>query len=217
MDLFQGLIIGSLYDITNLLQGVNGVDPKKRASCKEARFLVIYGPVNQAYALLYRRVVERSVIDARAIFLGVDRRVDDDFAGAAARDIGGGEVDVVRTAVGFAISFGAQFKLVRSEDERIRGGVAIVLAVHRLILPDGIDGDGERIALGVGHANNGDGHELVVHRPEYFGNGFGGRAYRRAIQGQAGDNRIMVRSTVGIGSKIGSELDSLSKEASPGS
>ena len=75
------------------------------------------------------------------------------------------EGHVIHPAVAPSPALRAQAGDAASDPARIGARVAHVLRVDGLVLVDASDGDGHRIAVGIGNADNGDVHELVVRRP----------------------------------------------------
>src|SRR6476646_6113348 len=88
---------------------------------------------------------------------------------------------MVDASVSGAASLGAHAGAAGSNALPVRAGVPGPAAKERLILADAHDPGGEWIAIRIGHTGNGDGHELVVRRPQLDGSGERDAAFRWAI------------------------------------
>ena len=110
------------------------------------------------------RVEQRSLIDAHGAWCPGHAHRDRAVALAASRVIRE-EGHVIHPAVAPSPALRAQAGDAASDPARIGARVAHVLRVDGLVLVDASDGDGHRIAVGIGNADDGDVHELVVRRP----------------------------------------------------
>src|SRR5262249_21960298 len=91
-------------------------------------------------------------------------------AGASRLAIARGEVDLIEAAIirhaQIARALRANGRHARADARRVEGRVAVARAVRRLILRDAVDRDRQRVAIGVGYAEDRERDELVIRGPE---------------------------------------------------
>src|SRR5919198_5326973 len=119
-------------------------------------------PVERGIAL--RRIEVGASVGASSVISA--RHADGDAALAApAVAVAGGEEDGIDAAIALTAAFGADLSGGSPDSLAIRTGMAVTSTVGGLVLLDLVDGDGDRVAVGVSHALDVDVDELVIGRP----------------------------------------------------
>src|SRR5215475_5905791 len=135
-------------------------------------------PVKRSIAL--RRIEDGSAVRATSA-VGVWHADGDAALAAPALAVAGCEVDGVDAAVALSAALGAYLGGGGPNARAVRAGVTIACTVSGLVLFDLIDVDGDRVAVGVGYALDGDVDHVVIGRPDRNHAGEGAAAIGRLI------------------------------------
>src|SRR5262249_29906193 len=137
-------------------------------------------------SIALRRIVDGPAV--RAASVSGSRHTDSDAAlAASAVAVAGGEVDGVDAAVALSAALGSYLGGGSPDARAVRAGVTIAWTVGGLVLFDPIDVDGDRVAIGVGYALDGDVDHIVVGRPDRIHAGEDAAAIGRLIGGRGKD------------------------------